>query len=270
MLAPLAIIVIFSVALATFFWGLDGFIYSISALLIASAVFFIYAGGISGKIAPPSTPPPAGTGAPAPNTQSKNWLGTLAVVFLIIFLGYQASEYYEKNVSEKSETQEKNLPGQLKWELVGEFPVPLSGNTFNSRGPGAHGARMNTGEVYLCSLEQGYKYRFTLSGEYDIFGNHSWARLSWRGGQSGQGFRPPFRALNRGALALRIGSTEGLHPQTGNSFEYLVASGKEDIFAEININRELVVYYNPAKNTGQAGGKLRNSTLSVKIERMPL
>lgn len=159
--------------------------------------------------------------------------------------------------------------GPKNWELVDHFPVPLSGNTFN-RAPGANGERINTGEVYLCSLEHGYKYRFTLSGEYRKHGFFSWDTISWAGGQSGQNFRPPFPALKRGALALRIGASEGLHPQTGDSFEYGIASAKEDAFAEVNLNREIGEYFDPSAHSTNVGGKLSNSTLSVKIERMPL
>lgn len=169
------------------------------------------------------------------------------------------------------ENQQPNASttGPKTWEVVGDFPVPLSGNTFN-RAPGAHGERVNTGEVYLYSLEQGYKYRFTLSGEYRKHGFFSWDTISWAGGQSGQNFRPPFPALKRGALALRVGTSEGLHPQTGDSFEYGIASAKEDAFAEVNLNREIGEYFDPSTQSTNAGGKLSSSTLSVKIERMPL
>ena len=152
-----------------------------------------------------------------------------------------------------------------EWETVGNCPIHFSGRTFSTT-VGPDGERANTGEVYTeCFLENGYDYKITFSGEYTkklITQEH---KVSWRGfNPQSQGIAKPFPDYDFGALMLRIGNQVGIHPEKGKDFVVFAPMDSEKVFAEINVNRDPEEYHD------SKGSKLKNSTLSIKIERRPL
>jgi len=167
----------------------------------------------------------------------------------------------------KPATAKSTISGKApEWEIAKDCPINFSGRTFsNTVGP--DGERAYTGEVYTeCFLETGYDYKITFSGEYTkrlITQEH---RVSWRGfSPQSQGIVKPFPQYEVGALTLRIGSKDGLHPEAKKDFIVFTPTEAVKIFAEVNVNREEAEYRNP-----KVGSKLKNSTLSIKLERRPI
>jgi len=159
-------------------------------------------------------------------------------------------------------SEEKPSP---EWEKVSDCQIHFSGRTFSTT-VGPDGERANTGEVYTeCFLENGYDYKITFSGEYTkklITQEH---KVSWRGfNPQSQGIAKPFPDYDFGALMLRIGNQVGIHPEKGKDFVVFAPMDSEKVFAEINVNRDPEEYHD------SKGSKLKNSTLSIKIERRPL
>jgi hypothetical protein len=158
-------------------------------------------------------------------------------------------------------------------ELVGNFPIYLSGNSFN-RSMGKNGERQGTGEIFIPHLcEAGYQYFFTLSGDFEkVFWHLPFVKISWQGNDAvaGQGINKPFPNLQYGALTLRIGNKEGLIPMAGKNELSAMIISPTAIFSEININREIDEYYDPTTKGLDAGNKLQKSNLSIKIERRRL
>jgi hypothetical protein len=155
-------------------------------------------------------------------------------------------------------------------ELVGSFPIFLSSNSFN-RWSGKNGERKGTGEVFIPHMcEMGYEYFFKVSGEFEkLFWHPPFEKISWQGNDAvaGQGANKPFPNLRYGALALRIGDKQGVFPSGADGEIKAMIIAPTPIFAEVNINREIGEYLDTQNNQG---GKLQNSTLSVKIERRRL
>jgi hypothetical protein len=162
-----------------------------------------------------------------------------------------------------------NIEGSApEWEMVKDCPIHFSGRIFsNTVGP--NGERANSGEIYSeCFMEVGYDYKVTYSGTYsEFFVRKPWYdNISWQGwNPQSQGIDKPFPSYNYGALMLRIGNKESLHPESGKDFIVFTPTEAVKIFAELNINREDGEYYHLTE-----GAKLKNSTLSLKLERRPL
>lgn len=160
-------------------------------------------------------------------------------------------------------------PGKApEWELVKDCPIPLSGRIFSDT-VGPNGERAHTGEVYSgCFVEIGYDYKITYSGKYSQwFTSDPWFNgLTWKGwNPQSQIIDKPFSELNYGALALRIGNKECLHPEGKKDFIIFTPSQDAKIFSELNISRDESEYHHP-----KVGSKIKNSTLSIKLERRPL
>lgn len=178
-----------------------------------------------------------------------------------------------KNIGDavKSVTSSSSNPQSVSRELVGNFPVYLSGKSFNIR-EGKDGERQGTGEVFIPHLcETGYQYFFTLSGDFEkLFWHPPTKKISWQGNDSvaGQGVNKPFPNLQYGALTLRIGNKEGIFPSVANGEIGMMIVAPTPIFAEVNISREIGNYIDTTPV--QQGEKLKNSTLSIKIERRRL
>lgn len=158
-------------------------------------------------------------------------------------------------------------------ELVGSFPIYLSGNSFNLQ-VGKNGERRGTGEIFIPHMcEAGYQYFFTVSGEYEkFFWRLPYKKITYSGNDAvaGQNVRKPFPILPYGALTLRIGDKDGLVPMSGKSEIQAMIISPTPIFAELNINREIGDYFDARAVDSDKGNKLKNSTLSVKIERRRL
>lgn len=165
-----------------------------------------------------------------------------------------------------SSEPKKNLSSP--WTKVKDTPLPFTGRIFNES-PGPDGEKNGTGEVFTgLVLEIGYDYKITFSGTYsEWFTSDPWFdNISWTGWnpQSAR-MKKPFPTHPYGALMLRIGDKSGLHPQEGQDFIIFTPNGNEKVFAELNINRELVEYFNP-----RVGRKIKNSTLLLRAERRPI
>lgn len=152
-------------------------------------------------------------------------------------------------------------------DLVGEFPINLVGNILNIAS-GKNGERQGTGEVFIPHLcEAGYRYFITISGEYEkLFWNPPFKKMPWTGNDRlvGQGVHKPFPNLQYGAVTLRIGDQDGLVPKDKTGFVDVTINAPSKIFVELNINREIGDYMLNGTS------KIRNSTLSLKIERRPI
>lgn len=161
----------------------------------------------------------------------------------------------------------KELGVLPKWETVKECPIHFSGRIFSDT-VGPNGERPLTGEVYTeCFLKFGYEYKITYSGEHTKYLiTKRYPHISWRGWRpQSQGMNKPFPDYNFGALMLRIGNQEGFHPQEKQDFIIFTPKENVKIFGELNVNREYDEYFNP-----NVGSKIKDSTLSIKIERRPI
>lgn len=155
-----------------------------------------------------------------------------------------------------------------QWEKMKDISLPFTGRIFNETA-GPDGEKIGTGEVNTgLVLENGYDYKITFSGTYsEWFTSDPWFdNISWTGwNPQSAGMKKPFPSHPYGALTLRISDKDGLHPKKGEDFIIFTPNGDNKVFAELNINRELVEYVNP-----KIGRKIKNSTLSLKVERRPI
>ncbi|MDX9913405.1 MAG: hypothetical protein RBS77_02400 [Candidatus Moranbacteria bacterium] len=156
-------------------------------------------------------------------------------------------------------------------ETVGNFPVYLSDSAYN-QWPGKNGERQGTGDIFIPHVcEAGYEYFYTISGEFEkLFWRPPFKKITWQGNDAlaGQGVNKPFPNLRYGALTLRIGDKEGIFPSRTNGEIKAIITAPTPVFIELNINREIGEYLDTAPTNH--GSKLRNSTLSIKIERRRL
>ncbi|KKP67121.1 MAG: hypothetical protein UR66_C0009G0100 [Candidatus Moranbacteria bacterium GW2011_GWE1_35_17] len=156
-----------------------------------------------------------------------------------------------------------------EWEKVADCPIHFVGRVFDNR-VGPNGERPNTGEVYSgCFVEVGYEYKITFSGDYSQFFKHLpwYKKLSWSGWNPQiQDAIKPFPNYNYGALMLRIGAQNGLHPEKGKNFITFTPTDPAKILGELNITQREDSYIDQSS----VGNKIQDSTLSIKIERRPL
>lgn len=167
---------------------------------------------------------------------------------------------------EKEKSDSVSTPPE--WELYkkpDECKFDFSGRGVFANTVGPNGERANTGEVYSgCFLERGYEYKITFKGEYEkFFERLPFYKISWKGWTpQSERINKPFADYEFGALMLRVGNQHGIHPE--RDLDYILISDMENsrIFGELNINREIGEYVHP-----DVGSKIKNSTLSIKIER---
>lgn len=195
-------------------------------------------------------------------------IGSILLIGFSIFIYQNWAKWKsppKKSGIEKTSAKNQEQKPLVQLETVGNSPIIISGRTF-SMNVGPDGERAGTGEIFTgIILEPGYSYHLILSGEFIKRFFKKSEKFNWRGwNPQSQGINKPFSSFPYGALMLRIGNKQGLHPEDGKDYVVYTPNQHERVFVELNINREFDDYYD------SRGVKISNSTLSLKVERRPI
>ncbi|EKE21410.1 MAG: hypothetical protein ACD_7C00253G0002 [uncultured bacterium] len=210
-------------------------------------------------------------------SEDPNGIGTEGMAYVLIaneygdFVKSRSALVPIRKIEWESNKKEevKKSSNTPEWEKIADCPIHFNGRVFSDT-VGPNGERPNTGEVYSgCFVEVGYEYKITFSGDYSQFFKHLpwYKKLSWSGWNPQiQDAIKPFPNYNYGALMLRIGAQNGLHPEKGKNFITFTPTDPAKILGELNITQREDSYIDQSS----VGNKIQDSTLSIKIERRPL
>lgn len=163
--------------------------------------------------------------------------------------------------SAKDNASQSNFATEKHWRLVGNFPVDISGISFYPR-IGPNGEEAKSGEVIIPHIiHVNWEYKITFVGAYERRYQENWYTVGWEGNGIEKDPNLPFPNIDPGKLVLRIGMNSGFSPPKENGEIKYLPLRNSLLYARLNI-KELQSEY-----IDLSGSKIKNSTLSIKIER---